>query len=149
MELDDGRAVPNFIAAAMADKPIVIYGDGSATRCFQFATDCVRGLEALMNGDYDGPVNIGSDHETTVGEIAEMISKAVAAKVKQDTPVSIQFLPKRQDDPVQRKPDISLAQEVLGWRPKIPLEQGIASTVDWFVEKRMTEVNGLSAGKDK
>lgn len=139
MQLDDGRAVPNFIAAAMEGTPLTIYGDGSATRCFQHASDCVRGLEALMNSNHKGPVNIGSDREVPVGDIARMITKVVATRMGQAKPTPVNFEPKRQDDPTKRKPDISLAKEVLGWSPQVPLEQGIASTVDWFLATKGIE----------
>lgn len=144
MDVKDGRAVPNFIQAAMEGRPLKVYGDGSATRCFQFAKDCVEGLEALMNSDYDSPVNIGSDHETTVGDIANMISKLVADKLVRNTPPQVRFLPKRQDDPVQRKPDIALAQKILGWRSKVTLEQGLSLTVDWFIENGKPGVDGVN-----
>lgn len=142
MEINDGRAVPNFIAAAMEGRPISIYGDGTASRCFQFATDCVRGLVALMDSDYRSPVNIGSDREFPVGEVAYMIARVVAAKIGRDMVVPIHLLPKRQDDPVRRKPDITVARKELGWRPMVPLEQGIDATVDWFLEKRRKTVDG-------
>ncbi|KAI9163670.1 UDP-glucuronic acid decarboxylase [Paramyrothecium foliicola] len=147
MKFNDGRAVPNFIAAAMENKPIIVYGDGNATRCFQLATDCIRGLVALMESDYIGPVNIGSDRETPIGEIASTIARAVANKLGQKEPVPINFLPKRQDDPVRRKPDISLAKEVLGWSPQVPLEEGLETTIEWFLSTRQSRVNGDKIGK--
>ncbi|KEY72376.1 hypothetical protein S7711_01050 [Stachybotrys chartarum IBT 7711] len=134
MKLTDGRAVPNFIAAAMEGKPIAVYGDGSATRCFQYATDCVGGLAALMNSEYQGPVNIGSDREMPVGEIADMIARLVASKLGDGAPVPIRYLPKREDDPVRRKPDITVAWKQLGWRPRVSLEEGIDRTIDWFLD---------------
>lgn len=139
MEVRDGRAVPNFIAAAIEGRPLIVYGDGSATRCFQFATDCVGGLVKLMNGDHVGPVNIGSDHEVPVGTIAETISKMVAEKMDQAESTPIQYLPQRQDDPTQRKPDITLAKSVLGWSPRVPLSRGLDETITWFLEKRGKE----------
>ena len=141
MEINDGRAVPNFIAAAMEGRPISIYGDGSATRCFQFATDCVTGLAALMESDYGGPVNIGSNHEVPVRDIARMISRVVAEKTGAPV-VPICLLQKRQDDPTRRKPDITTADRELGWAPSVQLEQGIALTVDWFLERRKKTVKG-------
>jgi UDP-glucuronate decarboxylase len=133
MNFNDGRAVPNFIAAAMQGKPIIVYGDGSATRCFQHASDCVAGLQALMESSHTGPVNIGSDLETPVGEIAGMIARCVAHKLGHKDAVPVHFLPKRQDDPVRRKPDIGLAKELLGWSPRVPLEEGLEKTIDWFI----------------
>lgn len=135
--LRDGRAVPQFIAACMEGKPMQIYGDGSATRCFQYATDCVEGLEALMNSDYTGgPVNIGNDLEIPVLEMANIVGRVVAEKLGQKAPsVPIQFLPKRTDDPMRRRPDITLAKRVLGWSPRVSLDEGISRTVDWFLER--------------
>ena len=134
MQIDDGRAVPNFIAAATEGRPILIYGDGSATRSFQFVSDCVAGLVALMKSDHAHPVNIGSDVETTIDEVAKMIIHLVAAKKGQDVSRGrIEYLPARQDDPYRRKPDISLAKRVLGWQPTVELRLGLQATVDWFM----------------
>lgn len=135
MQSEDGRAVPNFIAAALKREPITIFGDGHATRCFQFAQDCVRGLEALMNSDYHGPVNIGSDVEMEISEVANIISRVVAAKTGYDEPVPVRLEPKREDDPVRRKPDTSLAEKVLGWKPRVSLEDGLSCTIDWFIQR--------------
>jgi UDP-glucuronate decarboxylase len=140
MRSDDGRAVPNFIAAAMRNEPIVVYGDGQATRSFQFATDCIRGLVALMESKYVGPVNIGSDRETPIAEIANVIASHVAVKLGRQKAVPVRFLPKRPDDPVRRKPDIALAKEVLGWQPLVPLEEGLDATINWFLESRKTDI---------
>lgn len=135
MAADDGRAVPNFVAAAIGGAPIRIYGDGRATRCFHYAADCVEGLAALMESGYEGPVNIGSDREVTVGEVARLVAQVVASKTGRDEMTPIIYLPKREDDPVRRRPDITVAQQQLGWRPKVSLEQGIALMVDSFLEK--------------
>lgn len=134
MQIDDGRAVPNFIAAAKEGRPVLIYGDGSATRSFQFVSDCVAGLVALMKSDHTHPINIGSDVETRVDEIAKMIIHLVAAKRGQDpSQGQIEYLPARRDDPYRRKPDISLAKEVLGCQPTVDLRVGLQATVDWFM----------------
>ncbi|KAK6719594.1 hypothetical protein SNK03_002709 [Fusarium graminearum] len=143
MQAEDGRAVPNFITAALKREPIVIYGDGHATRCFQFSQDCVRGLEALMNSDQNGPVNIGSDLEMEISEIADIISRVVAAKTGYDQPVPVRLEPKREDDPVRRKPDTNLAERVLGWKPRVPLEEGVSVTVDWFIQRENGIVSRL------
>lgn len=147
MQLNDGRAVPNFIAAAMEGKPLTIYGDGASTRCFQFATDCARGLMALMESDYLEPVNIGSDNETSVRDIGVIISSLVAEKIGRQPPVPIRFLPKRVDDPLRRKPDISVARDALGWEPKVKLDEGIAATIDWFLGRRTSATGDASAVK--
>ncbi|CEI66242.1 hypothetical protein FVEN_g4363 [Fusarium venenatum] len=143
MQAEDGRAVPNFITTALKREPIVIFGDGHATRCFQFASDCVRGLEALMNSDQDGPVNIGSDLEMEISEIADIISRVVAAKTGYDHPVPVRLEPKREDDPVRRKPDTSLAERALGWKPRVSLEEGVSATVDWFIQRENGIVSRL------
>ncbi|KAI8721669.1 UDP-glucuronate decarboxylase [Fusarium sp. LHS14.1] len=135
MNEDDGRAVPNFIMAALKGEPMTIFGDGHSTRCFQYAKDCVEGLEVLMNSDYSSPVNIGSDYEIEISEIAETIAQVVASKLGQRNPVPINLLPAREDDPINRKPDTTLAETVLGWKPKVSLQEGISSTVDWFIER--------------
>ncbi|KAF4965247.1 hypothetical protein FSARC_6926 [Fusarium sarcochroum] len=144
MQLRDGRAVPNFIAAAMQGRPISVYGDGSATRCFQYVADCVEGLVLLMNSDYTRPVNLGSDMETSVGDIAQMIVELVAAKTGTAAKTAIQHLPAREDDPYRRKPDIGLAKEALGWQPRMALRSGLEVTVDWFLaqaKKQKDEVD--------
>ncbi|KAI4598745.1 UDP-glucuronic acid decarboxylase 1 [Pestalotiopsis sp. 9143b] len=138
MQVEDGRAVPNFIAAAMQGKPIRIYGDGSATRCFQFVSDCVAGLVELMSSAYSSPVNIGSCVETKINDVAEMVIQLVMTKTGRSTNTKIQHLPARQDDPYRRKPDIGLAKEVLGWSPRVELRDGLAVTVDWFLERDTT-----------
>lgn len=135
MTVNDGRAVPNFISAAIEGSRIVIYGDGSATRCFQFATDCVSGLRLLMESDVTEPVNIGSDNEMPVGQMAGIVADLVARKLGKAKRVPIVFLPKRTDDPMRRKPDIGLAKRTLGWQPVVELEEGVGRTVDWFLER--------------
>ncbi|KAL2670032.1 hypothetical protein Neosp_014912 [[Neocosmospora] mangrovei] len=143
MNEDDGRAVPNFIMSALKGEPMTIFGDGHSTRCFQYAKDCVEGLEALMNSDYSSPVNIGSDHEIEISEIAETIAQVVASKLGHRNSVPINLLPAREDDPINRKPDTTLAETVLGWRPKVSLQEGISSTVDWFIEREGELVSRL------
>ncbi|RSL84445.1 hypothetical protein CEP52_016429 [Fusarium oligoseptatum] len=111
--------------------------------CFQFAKDCVEGLEALMNSDYSSPVNIGSDCEVQISEIAETIAQVVASKLGHRDPVPINLLPAREDDPINRKPDTTLAETVLGWKPKVSLQEGISTTVDWFIEREGELVSRL------
>ncbi|KAH8204934.1 hypothetical protein TruAng_000973 [Truncatella angustata] len=133
MQINDGRAVPNFIAAAMQGRSIQIYGDGSATRCFQFVSDCVTGLTALMQSDYAGPVNIGTELETPVDDLAGLISELVSAKMGNSNKAPIMCLPARQDDPYRRKPDTSLARDILCWKPTVTLNDGLNATVEWFL----------------
>ncbi|KAL2202494.1 NAD(P)-binding protein [Sarocladium strictum] len=147
MDFKDGRAVPNFIAAAMENRTISIYGDGYATRCFQYATDCIAGMVKLMKSDYDKPVNLGSDLEMSVGDIARMVAKVVAEKMGREEAVGVELLPKRKDDPMQRKPEVAVARDVLGWETEVSLEEGMAMTVDWFLERRKKMTNGHGTHK--
>jgi UDP-glucuronate decarboxylase len=141
--MDDGRAVPNFITAAMKGRPITVCGDGSATRCFQFVSDCVAGLDALMRNDYSRPVNIGSDAETRVDDIAEMIAGLVATNIRSTTKVPVHHLPAREDDPYRRKPDITLARKVLDWKPTVSLRDGLDMTVEWFLRGGQAPADSL------
>ena len=128
MHPNDGRVVSNFIVQALKGSNITIYGDGSQTRSFCYVSDLVAGLEAMMRtpNRITGPINLGNPGEFTVRELAETIIRITGSKSK------IVYRPLPQDDPVRRKPDISLAKEVLGWTPKIHLEDGLRKTVDYF-----------------
>jgi dTDP-glucose 4,6-dehydratase len=126
MRPGDGRVVSNFIVAALAGKPLTVYGDGNQTRSFCFVDDQVRGLVALLDSDHVGPVNIGNPDEFTILELARIVLKLTGS----DSDIVFDRLP--QDDPVQRRPDISLAARVLGWRPEVPLADGLARTIPWF-----------------
>ncbi|KAJ5322889.1 UDP-glucuronate 5-epimerase [Penicillium brevicompactum] len=115
MAASDGRVVSSFIASALAGEDLKITGDGKSTRSFQYVTDCIQGLYALMESGYDqGPVNIGNDGEFTIQQLAEMTIDAVA-QITGRSKVSITYLPPLADDPVVRRPDISLARKVLDW----------------------------------
>ncbi len=130
MRLGDGRVTPNFIMQAISGKDITIYGKGLQTRSFCFVTDLVAGLIALMESDYGKPVNIGNPHEITVKEFAETVLKIS----KSESKLSFTSLP--EDDPVRRKPDITLAEKKLGWAPKVRLEEGLAKTIEWFGQQK-------------
>jgi UDP-glucuronate decarboxylase len=125
---DDGRVVSNFIVQALGGEDITIYGDGSQTRSFCFVEDLVEGLICLMNSgkQVTGPVNLGNPGEFSISELAEK----VVALVGCDSKVVYEPLPA--DDPMQRKPDISQAKELLGWQPTIPLDDGLPRTVEYF-----------------
>jgi len=125
---NDGRVVSNFIVQALHGHDITIYGDGSQTRSFCYVADLVAGLEAMMHTTHavTGPVNLGNPGEFSVRELAEAIIRLTGSKSK------IVYKPLPQDDPVRRKPDISIAQEKLGWTPKVPLEEGLRLTIDYF-----------------
>ena len=125
---NDGRVVSNFIVQALKNSDITIYGDGSQTRSFCCVTDLVVGLEAMMKtpNRVTGPVNLGNPGEFTVRELAETIIRITGSKSK------IVYKPLPQDDPARRKPDVTLARELLGWTPGISLEDGLRQTIDYF-----------------
>lgn len=134
MHPNDGRVVSNFIIQALQNKPLTIYGDGSQTRSFQYVQDLVDGLHALMNGDYDKPVNLGNPDEYTVGKFAEHIKEVTKSESE------IRYLPKSQDDPAQRKPAIDVAKEKIGWEPKVTVEDGLKKAIEYF--KGVLEAEG-------
>ena len=127
MHPNDGRVVSNFIVAALNNDPITLFGDGSQTRSFCYVDDLIEGILRMMQSeDFIGPVNLGNPGEFTVMELAQ--------KVIQLTNSRSQVIPqeKRGDDPTRRRPDISLAQQKLGWQPQVPLEEGLQKTIDYF-----------------
>jgi UDP-glucuronate decarboxylase len=126
MHPNDGRVVSNFIIQALQNKDLTIYGDGKQTRSFQYVSDLVDGLHALMNGDYDLPVNLGNPDEYTIKDFAEYITKLTKTKSK------IINYPKSEDDPGQRKPDIAVAKAKINWAPKVSVESGLKSTIEYF-----------------
>lgn len=124
---DDGRVVSNFIVQALRGQNITIYGDGSQTRSFCYVDDLIEGFIRLMETPgITGPINIGNPGEFTMLQLAELVLKKVGG------PSKITFHPLPSDDPRQRRPDITQAREHLGWEPKIPLEQGLDRTIDYF-----------------
>ena len=128
MHPNDGRVVSNFIVQALRNQPITIFGDGSQTRSFCYVDDLIDGLWRLMNSpdEITGPVNLGNPREFTIRELAEKIISLTGSSS------SLVFEPLPQDDPRQRQPDISLARKQLAWEPKIPLEQGLTRTIEYF-----------------
>ena len=123
---DDGRVISNFLSQVLEGKPLTIYGDGKQTRSFCYVDDQVRGILALLNSDLTGPVNIGNPDEFTVSELADLVLEVIGSAsrvVHEPLPV---------DDPVQRRPDITLARERLGWEPTIGLREGLERTAAWF-----------------
>jgi nucleoside-diphosphate-sugar epimerase len=126
----DGRVVSNFLSQAMDGKPLTVYGDGTQTRSFCYVADEVRGLLALLDSDWVGPMNIGNPDEFSVLELAEIVLEVTGS----ESEISYEELPV--DDPVRRRPDISLAHRELGWRPEIDLREGLARTYDWYRRER-------------
>jgi UDP-glucuronate decarboxylase len=125
----DGRVVSNFIRQAITGEPITIYGDGSQTRSFCYCDDLIDAFISMMNGpdDFHGPVNIGNPGEFTIRELAELVVDIAGGRSS-----IVQARPLPEDDPLQRKPDITLAKEKLGWQPKIALRDGLQRTIEWF-----------------
>jgi len=127
MALNDGRVVSNFIVQALKAKPITVYGDGTQTRSFCYVSDLVEGMIRMMNQDvFIGPVNLGNPDEYTILEFAKKIKEFTGTKSK------IVFKPLPQDDPMQRRPDITLAKKKLKWQPKVGVGEGLAETVEYF-----------------
>jgi dTDP-glucose 4,6-dehydratase len=132
MDIADGRVVPNFIAQAVRNEPITVYGDGSATRAFCYVTDLVDGLVRLLWSDEVMPVNLGNPHEMTILEFAQAVKAAAGPECTSEI---VFCQPKKEriaDDPQRRRPDITRAQTILGWEPRVPLEEGLRQTIDYF-----------------
>lgn len=131
MDPNDGRVVSNFIVQALQNKDITMYGDGTQTRSFCYVSDLVYGIVKMMNNEqkFIGPVNLGNPSERTVYDLAELIIKLTNSNSK------IKFAPLPQDDPLQRKPDISLAKKELCWEPKVDIEEGLLKTIEYFAKK--------------
>jgi len=126
MRLHDGRALPNFVYQALRGQPITVYGDGRQTRSFCYVSDLIEGIYRLMNSDEHEPVNIGNPQEITILKFAERIRALLGS----DVPIIFKPLP--QDDPKQRCPDISKATRLLGWQPKVHLDEGLRLTLEFF-----------------
>src|SRR6188508_891127 len=129
MRIRDGRAVPAFISQALGNEDVTVFGDGRQTRSFCYISDLVDGILKLMDSDLNDPVNIGNPHEVTVEEIARTIIRLVGSTSK------LVYRPLPVDDPKQRRPDITRARTLLGWEPKVGLEEGLLKTVDYFKAK--------------
>src|SRR5690606_33292988 len=124
----DGRVVSNFILQALKNEPITIYGEGQQTRSFCYVNDLINGFLKLMDApdEVTGPINIGNPGEFTIKQLAELTIGMPGSKSQ------LTHLPLPSDDPTQRKPDITLAREKLGWEPTIPLREGLAKTIEYF-----------------
>lgn len=135
MRLDDGRVISNFIVQALKEGDITIYGDGKQTRSFCYVDDLIEGMIRMMNSKsgFTGPINIGNPGEFTMLQLANLIIELTGSKSK------IVYKPLPQDDPMQRKPDIELAKQNLGWEPSIPLEEGLRKTIEYFKNKLQEE----------
>ena len=129
MRIRDGRAVPAFISQALVNEDVTVFGDGSQTRSFCYISDLVDGIIQLMLSKENGPINIGNPQEMTIEQIARLIIEMTGSKSK------IVYKPLPTDDPKVRQPDITLARTLLGWEPKVTLDQGLGRTIDYFKEK--------------
>jgi dTDP-glucose 4,6-dehydratase len=129
MRLNDGRVVPAFISQALQNKPITVFGDGRQTRSFCYCADLIEGIYRLMMGGHGEPVNIGNPHEMTMVQFAEEIIRATRSRSR------LVFRPLPQDDPKQRRPDITRARRWLKWEPKVTLAEGLKSTIRYFKGK--------------
>ncbi|XP_022869536.1 UDP-glucuronic acid decarboxylase 1-like [Olea europaea var. sylvestris] len=136
MCLDDGRVVSNFVSQVIRKQPMTVYGDGKQTRSFQYVSDLVDGLVALMENEHVGPFNLGNPGEFTMLELAEVVKETI------DPGAKIEFKPNTADDPHKRKPDISKAKELLNWEPKISLHKGLPLMVTDFQNRILNEDEG-------
>ena len=130
MHPHDGRVVSNFVVSALTGKPLTVYGEGNQTRSFQYIDDLIEGILSMMATDdsVTGPINLGNPGEFTIAELADMVI------VQTGTGSGIEYLPLPQDDPIRRQPDITRAKAILGWEPKIPLNEGLDKTIRYFRE---------------
>ena len=136
MRPNDGRVVNTFVVQALRGEPLTLHGDGSQTRSFCHVNDEVRGLMALLDSDYNLPVNVGNPDEFTMRELAELVVELTGSKSKI---ITVPLPPERDGDPLQRKPDITLAKNLLNWEPTISLRDGLQRMIQYFIS-----VEGIS-----
>ncbi|WP_207944651.1 UDP-glucuronic acid decarboxylase family protein [Actinomadura rubrisoli] len=129
MRPDDGRAIPTFLRQALTGEDLTVTGDGTQTRSICHVDDTVRGVIALAMSDHPGPVNIGSPYEVSMADLARTIVDLTGSASR------IRYIDRPQDDPRVRRPDTALAREVLGWSPRITVEEGLRSTIEWFTRE--------------
>jgi dTDP-glucose 4,6-dehydratase len=129
MRLNDGRAIPALMTQALTGAPLTVFGDGSQTRSFQYISDLVEGVWALMQRGGSGPVNIGNPQEMTLLELAKRIIRLAGSRSE------IVFRPLPEDDPKVRQPDIGRARALLGWEPRVDTDEGLTLTLEWFRRK--------------
>jgi dTDP-glucose 4,6-dehydratase len=127
--VNDGRVVPTFINQALRNEPLTVFGEGQQTRSFQYVDDLIEGIRRLMDVEFNQPVNIGNPNEMTILEFAKMILRLTGSQSE------IIYKPLPQDDPKTRRPDNSRAKEVLGWEPRVAVEDGMKKTIEWYRER--------------
>jgi dTDP-glucose 4,6-dehydratase len=140
MRLDDGRVVPAFVSQALRSEDLTVFGDGSQTRSFCYVSDLIDGIVRLALSDVRDPVNIGNPCELTILQFADAVRKANGSRAK------IVFRPYPRDDPRRRRPDITRARTLLGWEPRVPLEQGLRETIAWFRTVLQADERAASVG---
>ena len=140
MRLNDGRVLPNFFYQALVGQPLTVYGDGKQTRSFCYVSDLIEGIYRLLESKEHEPVNIGNPHEITMLEFAERILALTGAKVP------LEFHPLPQDDPKRRCPDITKARRILGWEPKVNLDEGLCRTHEYF-QKKIAETGRVDSAR--
>jgi dTDP-glucose 4,6-dehydratase len=126
LDPSDGRVVSNFVCQSIRGEDLTVYGDGSQTRSFCYVDDEIRGILALLDSNERGPINIGNPVEFTMMELSEMVLELTGSQSK------VVYRPLPEDDPMQRRPDITKARELLGWEPTVGLRDGLIRTIDWF-----------------
>lgn len=129
MRPDDGRAIPTFLRQALTGEDLTVTGDGSQTRSICHVDDTVRGIVALAFSDHPGPVNIGSPYEISMADLARLVIDLTGSSSR------VRFIDRPEDDPRVRRPDTALAEEALGWRPRISIEEGLRTTLEWFARE--------------
>jgi dTDP-glucose 4,6-dehydratase len=129
MRPDDGRAIPTFIRQALTGEPLTVTGDGSQTRSICHVDDTVRGILDLARSDHPGPMNIGSPYEMTMLELANLVIELTGSASK------VGFIERPTNDPAVRRPDTTLAREELGWEPRVPVREGLTTTIEWFAQE--------------
>src|SRR4051794_42712 len=128
MRPNDGRAIPTFVKQALRGEPMTVAGDGSQTRSIQYVDDLVEGVVRMAHSDHPGPINIGSPFEITMLDLAKRIIALTGSSSE------VAFIPRPEDDPTVRQADITVAREVLGWEPKVGLDEGLQQTIEWYRE---------------
>lgn len=126
MRRDDGRALPNFICQALKNEPVTVHGDGNQTRSFCYVSDLVEGILRTAHGNCVEPINLGNDEEITIRQAADEVIRIAGSRS------TIRLVPRPVDDPEKRRPDLTRAREILGWRPTVARETGFAETIAWF-----------------
>jgi dTDP-glucose 4,6-dehydratase len=126
MRMNDGRAIPNLLRQALTGEPLTVYGDGSQTRSFCYVTDLVDGIWRLMQAPVHDPVNLGNPYEMTLLDLAKRILRLTGSSSR------LVFQPLPQDDPRVRQPDITRARTLLGWEPRVDVDEGLGKTIEWF-----------------